>query len=678
MSTAPVAADPAAPRRQRVAARRTAAPPLRPRRRSATSTRPTYIAATPGAPRPAVRGRAARPGQGARRTRYPIAEPFLDIRSLVKASPDPGARQRAGAALDRVPARLRRDPDSSTSTSSTTTATIEIDEFSRSRPPTRRSPTGASRRPVIVIPHRARRPTTTAASSSSAPTGACSTSRPATAEPASGRTRRDLDVPARQGDPDRASPATAAKPYRVPALESVRRRPGPGRDLRLRAAQPVAVELRRVPGADRRRRAVDTGRRSTRCGSATSRGVELRLARVRGRTSSSSRPSPAPTRPPSRSTPTATPRPAGCAIVGGYVVRDPNLADLYGRYLYARLLHRRDAQLPASALPRPPGVALDDAPVAGISRPRSTPSASGSRTARSTTPGARRGLPARSARALWSPGVPDLSVRIAGKRSITLCAGERDDTRYRRAADSSARTWCARLADDGARRPLGRRQAARRVVSALRRRRQPGARPAPARGLPARRSPDVEPGLQPGRRHGRHGVHREQQGRLHALGADQHAHARGLARGRRRALLLLLLGVRLPPTTARTRPRSRRCARRTPTRRCPRTATAGRSCSPSACAATSARTSGSTTRVARYHNVYGPHGTFEGGREKAPAAICRKIAEAKLSGEHEIEVWGDGEQTRSFMYIDDCLEGTRRIMDSDDHRAAQSRLRPSW
>jgi nucleoside-diphosphate-sugar epimerase len=74
---------------------------------------------------------------------------------------------------------------------------------------------------------------------------------------------------------------------------------------------------------------------------------------------------------------------------------------------------------------------------------------------------------------------------------------------------------------------------------------------------------------------------------------------------------------------------------------------------------------GLTTRVARYHNVYGPHGTWSGGREKAPAAICRKVAEAKQSGSHEIEVWGDGEQTRSFMYIDDCVEGTRRIMDSD-------------
>jgi GDP-D-mannose 3', 5'-epimerase len=71
------------------------------------------------------------------------------------------------------------------------------------------------------------------------------------------------------------------------------------------------------------------------------------------------------------------------------------------------------------------------------------------------------------------------------------------------------------------------------------------------------------------------------------------------------------------------------------------------------------------SRVARYHNVYGPHGTFEGGREKAPAAICRKVAEAKLSGDHGIEVWGDGEQTRSFSYIDDCVHGTRMIMDSD-------------
>jgi nucleoside-diphosphate-sugar epimerase len=74
---------------------------------------------------------------------------------------------------------------------------------------------------------------------------------------------------------------------------------------------------------------------------------------------------------------------------------------------------------------------------------------------------------------------------------------------------------------------------------------------------------------------------------------------------------------------------------------------------------------GVVTRVARYHNVYGPHGTWTGGREKAPAAICRKVIEAKLSGRHEIEIWGTGQQTRSFMYIDDCLTGTQRIMASE-------------
>ena len=71
------------------------------------------------------------------------------------------------------------------------------------------------------------------------------------------------------------------------------------------------------------------------------------------------------------------------------------------------------------------------------------------------------------------------------------------------------------------------------------------------------------------------------------------------------------------------------------------------------------------TRVARYHNVYGPEGTYDGGREKAPAAICRKVISAKLSGKHEIEIWGDGQQTRSFQYIDDCVLGTQKILQSD-------------
>ncbi|MDE1162115.1 MAG: NAD-dependent epimerase/dehydratase family protein [Acidobacteriaceae bacterium] len=74
---------------------------------------------------------------------------------------------------------------------------------------------------------------------------------------------------------------------------------------------------------------------------------------------------------------------------------------------------------------------------------------------------------------------------------------------------------------------------------------------------------------------------------------------------------------------------------------------------------------GLTTRVARYHNVYGPEGTWQGGREKAPAAICRKVIEAKNSGNLEINIWGDGNQTRSFMYIDDCVKGTHMIMASE-------------
>ncbi len=74
---------------------------------------------------------------------------------------------------------------------------------------------------------------------------------------------------------------------------------------------------------------------------------------------------------------------------------------------------------------------------------------------------------------------------------------------------------------------------------------------------------------------------------------------------------------------------------------------------------------GLETRVVRYHNVYGPLGTYDGGREKAPAALCRKICLAKINKSKEIDVWGDGEQTRSFMFIDDCIDGTKRIFNSE-------------
>ena len=74
---------------------------------------------------------------------------------------------------------------------------------------------------------------------------------------------------------------------------------------------------------------------------------------------------------------------------------------------------------------------------------------------------------------------------------------------------------------------------------------------------------------------------------------------------------------------------------------------------------------GLETRIVRFHNIFGPLGSWDGGREKAPAAMCRKVALAKMTGNHEIEIWGDGEQTRSFCYIDDCLEGLHRLMQSD-------------
>lgn len=76
---------------------------------------------------------------------------------------------------------------------------------------------------------------------------------------------------------------------------------------------------------------------------------------------------------------------------------------------------------------------------------------------------------------------------------------------------------------------------------------------------------------------------------------------------------------------------------------------------------------GIETRIVRFHNIFGERGTWEGGREKAPAAMCRKVAQAKLTGNPEIEIWGDGEQTRSFCYIDDCVEGLHLLMHSDHH-----------
>jgi GDP-D-mannose 3',5'-epimerase len=74
---------------------------------------------------------------------------------------------------------------------------------------------------------------------------------------------------------------------------------------------------------------------------------------------------------------------------------------------------------------------------------------------------------------------------------------------------------------------------------------------------------------------------------------------------------------------------------------------------------------GLEVRIARYHNIYGPYGTYDGGREKAPAALCRKVIEAKKNNNDTIDVWGDGEQTRTFLYVDECVDGTLRLFESD-------------
>ena len=138
--------------------------------------------------------------------------------------------------------------------------------------------------------------------------------------------------------------------------------------------------------------------------------------------------------------------------------------------------------------------------------------------------------------------------------------------------------------------------------------------------------------------------------------------------------LFTLVGVRLPGLSAAAAPTSRRSRRRTPIPPMPKTATAGRSCSWNASAATICEDYGLETRVVRFHNIYGELGTYDGGREKSPAAICRKVALAEDGG--TIEVWGDGEQTRSY-----CSRRRlrRRHLSPDAQRlprAAESRHRP--
>ena len=150
---------------------------------------------------------------------------------------------------------------------------------------------------------------------------------------------------------------------------------------------------------------------------------------------------------------------------------------------------------------------------------------------------------------------------------------------------------------------------------------------------------------------------------LHNNVAHQPAHARGRADQRRAAVPLHLLGLHLSRVPA---DRDRRGAAEggaTPTRPQPQDAYGWEKLFTERLCAYYADEYAMETRIVRFHNIYGPFGTYDGGREKAPAALCRKVALAEDGG--SIEIWGDGEQTRSFCYIDDCVEGIYRIMQSD-------------
>ena len=180
--------------------------------------------------------------------------------------------------------------------------------------------------------------------------------------------------------------------------------------------------------------------------------------------------------------------------------------------------------------------------------------------------------------------------------------------------------------------------------------------------------------LQPRRRHGRHGLHREQQGPVHAQRADQHAHAGGGTEAGVERFFYASSAcvynadkqkdVNSPGAEGRGRlPRDAR-----------RRLRLGEALQRAHVPALPRGLRHVDTRVARFHNVYGPHGTWDGGREKAPAAICRKVIEAKLSGQARNRNLGRRQQTRSFMYIDDCLQGHPADHGQRHPRADQPRL----
>ena len=171
-------------------------------------------------------------------------------------------------------------------------------------------------------------------------------------------------------------------------------------------------------------------------------------------------------------------------------------------------------------------------------------------------------------------------------------------------------------------------------------------------------------GLSTGRRHGRNGLHREQQGPLHAHRAHQHPHAGGRPRcGVERFFYSSSACVYNGDKQKEYEVIALKEEDAYPA--LPEDGYGWEKLFSERMCRHFHEDFGLETRIARFHNVYGPLGTWMGGREKAPAAICRKVLEAKHSGKHEIEIWGDGHQTRSFMYIDDCTKGVVDILNSD-------------
>ena len=221
--------------------------------------------------------------------------------------------------------------------------------------------------------------------------------------------------------------------------------------------------------------------------------------------------------------------------------------------------------------------------------------------------------------------------------------------------------------------PRRRPQAAR--VHRGRRRRVRGPRPAALGRLPAGDARRHRRGLRARRRHGRHGLHLGAPRRDPAQQrAHQHAHARGRAPQRRAAATSTPRRPASIPSTSRPRPTSTPLREEDAYPAQPQDAYGWEKLITERLCEYYASDYGIETRIVRFHNIFGPLGTCDGGREKAPAAMCRKVASVEDGG--EIEIWGDGEQTRSFCYIDDCVEGIYRLMQLRLPRAAQPRHRP--